>query len=218
MSASPERILPGGRTGDSTLGSRGIGVRPDGEVRVASVQVAGDRPTFVDVVMGVALSRRKTVFDDAAGVHIGKRESFRKILEAAGFDDGLLERFAFEIHDAAVGMDGTAADIQDVHLLLVKGKFDVGFAGAFLSKYFDADVFADRGFLGIHIARAIENHGVGAGLRGIVFQRQVGGKNGKPIIAGGGGAWSDGSGAEKQQHKGNTGKNRWVRFIEKHVP
>jgi hypothetical protein len=44
---------------------------------------------------------------------------------------------------------------------------------------------------------------VGAGLRGIVFQRQVGGKNGKPIIAGGGGAWSYGSGAEKQQHNGN---------------
>src|SRR5580692_5182058 len=70
-------------------------------------------------------------------------------------------------------------------------------------KIFDAQVFVDGGAVSarvflVHGAFAVQDHGVGAGVGGVVFQGEVGGRDGEPIVAGGGPARHDGNGAKQK--------------------
>jgi hypothetical protein len=141
------------------------------------------------------------VLNNAAGLNVGESESFCEEFFAAALFDDFFERLAFEIHDRTVGADGARMNAFDIAGFLHKRDFDVGLIGALLGEDLDAHIFDDGGTVGggvffVHVARAVEDHGVCAGLGGVVFQGQVGGRYREPIVAGGGGARSDGGGAK----------------------
>jgi hypothetical protein len=86
-------------------------------------------------------------------------------------------------------VDGAAANVFHVHRILQERDFDVRVIGAFLGKDLDAEILVDRRAVGadeflVHVALAIQDHRVGAGAGGIVFQREIGGQDGLPLIAG----------------------------------
>ncbi len=128
--------------------------------------------------------------------------------------------FAFEIHDAAVGVDGTAADIQDVYLTaLLKRNLDVGFVRSFLRKNLDAHVFADGGPPWSSIA--LERYRIMAwapGLAGLSFSARSAGGMGSQSSPAEERRGAMAAAQSSRNAKAVTQMNRWVRFMAKHAP
>ncbi len=118
-------------------------------------------------------------------MNVRKSEGLGQELPAAGFDHGFLQNFSVEIDDGPVRLDGPALNASDILLAFYKFNFNVALPGSFLGEDLDSHVFAVGGFLGVDVVFAIEDHGRGSGIGGIVFHGQIGGRDGQPVIAGG---------------------------------
>jgi len=102
----------------------------------------------------------------------------------------LLEDLTVEVHHASVGPNCSRSYVLNVRRLFRKDNFHICFLlDAFFGEDFYANVLfvrvsIDRCSTRIDMALTVENHGVGAGLGGVVFERQVSRGNGEPIVTG----------------------------------
>ena len=127
------------------------------------------------------------VFDNAAGLNIGKVEGFYKILLSAALFDGFFKNFAVEIDDGAVWVNCASTDVPNVTGILKKRNLDAALICSFFGENLDSDVFSNRSAVGVYVlfaygTIAVEDHGVRAGTGGIVLEGEVRGRDGKPII------------------------------------
>src|SRR5580692_2467567 len=129
------------------------------------------------------------IFNDATRFHVGKGERFRQITALTGPLDDFLVHFSIKIDDAPVWPDGSGADVVYVGIFLQKSNGGIGLRfDARFRKNLDPDVlFVDvainDGALGVHMAAAIENHGVRARAGGIVLQCEIFWRYRQPVVA-----------------------------------
>src|SRR5208282_144562 len=117
---------------------------------------------------------------------------------SAGPYDGFFEGLAFKVGNRTVGANGARANVSDVVFTFDEGDLDIAFLGAFFGENLDANVFVIPGFLGVHQAFAVKNHGVRAGAFWIVFEGEIRGRDGEPVVC-----WGSGrGGAEPREQRG----------------
>src|SRR5579872_1532238 len=80
------------------------------------------------------------IFENASNLDVREGKGFRHVLHAARLHDQLVERFALEVNDGSIRMDGSCMDVYDVAPLLDERNFNVTVFPTVLGEDLDPEI------------------------------------------------------------------------------
>jgi hypothetical protein len=142
------------------------------------------------------------VFDNATGNYVRKRKRLGLNFSVAGLGEQLIQNFSVEFDDLSVGMNGFAVDVADFAEKLGGWNFNIGVLLAGVVENFDAVKMFGVEVVEILIVDdllTVQNHGRSAGFGGIVLQRQLFRRDGRPIGGSPGGVFAYNTRGDEQK-------------------